>query len=56
MVALTDSAGALVNTYRYDPYGRFSGGGEAVPNHLRYAGHYQDFATGLYQSGARYYD
>jgi len=54
---LTDSSGAVVNTYRYDPYGNSLGVTETatLPNPWRYAGGYYEAESGLYLMGARYY-
>jgi len=54
---LTDSSGAVVNTYRYDPYGNSLGKTEtaSLPNPWQYAGGYFDVESGLYLLGARYY-
>jgi len=54
---LTDASGAVVNTYRYDPYGSSLGVTETatLPNPWRYAGGYYEAESGLYLLGARYY-
>jgi len=54
---LTDKNGAVVNTYRYDPYGNSLDVTEtaSLPNPWRYAGGYYDAESGLYLLGARYY-
>ncbi len=54
---LTDSSEAVVNTYRYDPYGNSLGVTETatLPNPWRYAGGYYEAESGLYLMGARYY-
>ncbi len=58
VIGLTDSAGALVAHYRYDPWGTVleQGGALAAVNPLRYRGYYYDEATGLYYMPARFYD
>ncbi|MGH2411937.1 MAG: RHS repeat-associated core domain-containing protein, partial [Chloroflexota bacterium] len=57
VVALTDSSGAIVNSYSYDPYGNIVGTAqERVANPVRYTGAIWDAATGLYKMGERYYD
>jgi len=57
VATLTDSNGAVVNAYRYDPYGNSLGMTETatLPNPWRYAGGYLDAESGLYLLGARYY-
>ncbi len=54
---LIDKNGAVVNTYRYDPYGNSLGKteGASIPNPWQYAGGYFDAESGLYLLGARYY-
>jgi len=54
---LTDKNGAVVNAYRYDPYGNSLGKTEtaSLPNPWQYAGGYLDAESGLYLLGARYY-
>jgi RHS repeat-associated protein len=56
VIALTDSAGAVVNTYTYDPWGKVLTSTGTVSNPLRYAGYYYDDSTGLYYLSHRYYD
>lgn len=59
VIALTDSAGAVVATYAYDPYGAPTlqpASGIGARNPLRYRGYYYDVATALYYLPARYYD
>jgi len=55
VVALTDSAGAVVGRYSYEPYGTptFTG---TVPSNFQFASGYRDPETGLLKFGARYYD
>lgn len=58
VVALTDSSGAVVNTYSYDPYGNTKSSTGTVANPWRFGGSYgayHDADTGLYKIGARYY-
>ncbi len=54
---LTDKNGAVVNMYRYDPYGNSLSKSEtaSIPNPWQYAGGYYDAESGLYLLGARYY-
>ncbi|MBT9446203.1 MAG: hypothetical protein IV086_10930 [Hyphomonadaceae bacterium] len=53
VVALTDAAGAAVDTYAYSPFGESSAA--ATGNPWRYTGRYLDAETGLYYYRARYY-
>jgi len=60
-VALVDTTGTVQATYSYDPYGTTTSIGGPNPviangNPYRYAGGYDDTATGLYHFGARYYN
>ncbi len=50
---LTDRNGAIVNTYRYDPYGNSLGTAEtaSLPNPWQYAGGYYDAESGLVPAG-----
>ena len=52
---VTDSTGAVKNTYAYDPWGNSLGKTEAVSNPWQFAGGYLDATTGLYKFGTRYY-
>lgn len=61
VVGLTDAAGTLVASYRYDPWGSITATGGsnltlANRNPLRYRGYYYDTVTALYYMPARYYD
>ncbi len=53
---LTDSAGAVVASFTYDPYGNLTGRTGTADTPLRWGGQYQDSDTGLYYLRARYYD
>ncbi len=53
---VTDSAGAVVNTYDYDSFGRFETRDESVTNLFTYTGREFDSESGLYYYRARYYD
>ena len=64
VVALTDSAGAAVETVKYDPYGeptcrRVSDGHEQASSHIEnallFTGHRYDSESGLYYARNRYY-
>ncbi|MHB1340989.1 MAG: RHS repeat-associated core domain-containing protein [Coriobacteriia bacterium] len=50
-----DARGDVVNTYRYDPWGKLIGSEETVENPYRYASYRADAATGLYYCWNRYY-
>jgi RHS repeat-associated protein len=54
-VALTDSSGAVANSYKYDPYGALAGSSGTVPNPFKFAGGH-DTGQGVYHFGARQYD
>jgi RHS repeat-associated protein len=56
ITGLTDSTGARVNAYRYDPYGQLLSSTEGLPQPFRYTGGIHDSATGLTKLGIRYYD
>ncbi|GER88519.1 hypothetical protein KDW_26810 [Dictyobacter vulcani] len=56
IVAMTDSTGAVVNSYDYDPFGGVSGQRVALSNPWHYASGYYDTTTGLLKFGIRYYD
>src|SRR5207247_3335451 len=53
---LTDGAGALLQSYRYDAWGRVRDQVGSSDNPRQYIGHYTDSETGLHYFGARYYD
>jgi RHS repeat-associated protein len=54
---LTDSSGASVATYQFDPYGNLvASSGSNITNPLRFAGQYQDSESGFYYLRTRYYD
>ncbi|MFH1149805.1 MAG: right-handed parallel beta-helix repeat-containing protein [Actinomycetota bacterium] len=55
VVSLTDSTGAIVNSYSYDPWGKVITEQETVENPLRYAGYVYDGETELYYLLGRYY-
>ncbi len=59
VIALTDGAGALIATYRYDPWGKaisVGGSNPALVNSFRFAGRELDAESGLYYLRGRYYD
>jgi RHS repeat-associated protein len=58
IVALTDSTGAVTQTYKYEPYGTLRSSSGSVTNPFRFVGGYR---TGsgfgeMYKFGARYYN
>jgi RHS repeat-associated protein len=55
VVALTNQAGAVQETYSYGPYGEVSGA-SAVGNPYLYTARHYDSETSLYYYRARYYD
>lgn len=54
--ALTNSAGAVVATYTYDPYGKVTASTGTATNPFGFAGQYTDAESGLQYLRARYYD
>lgn len=58
VVALTDSSGAVVDRYAYDPWGEGlpEGTSETVAQPFRYAGYWWDKELGWYWVGVRSYD
>jgi len=56
VVSLTDSAGTIVNSYAYDPWGIALATNETVQNPFRYASYYYDTSAQLYYIWHRYYD
>jgi RHS repeat-associated protein len=56
VIGLTDSAGNLVDTYKYDPYGGDAGTTGSVVNPWRYRSGYWNSQLKLYKFGVRYYD
>lgn len=55
VTALTNSAGAVVDSYTYGPYGATTATG-TVANPFAYTGQAYDSSDGLYYLNARYYD
>ncbi len=57
-IALTDSTGAVQNSYQYDPYGTVMSSSGSVANPYRFGGAYGAYtdSTGLLKIGQRYYD
>jgi len=56
VVALVSGSGTLEDQYSYDPYGSTTSASEHVSNPFRYVSALWDSSTGLYKTGARYYD
>lgn len=54
--ALTDTTGALIATYTYDPYGNLTSTSGTATTPFLYAGQYRDLESNLYYLRARYYD
>ena len=54
--SLSNSAGALANTYTYDSFGKLTASGGSITNPIQYTGREFDLETGLYYYRARYYD
>ncbi len=54
--ALTDSTGATIATYTYNPYGQLAPGSSAVATPYQYAGNYTDPETGYQYDHTRFYD
>jgi RHS repeat-associated protein len=53
---ITDSTGAVVATYAYDPYGNSTSSTGTLTNPFQFSGEYRDSESGLYYLRARYYD
>jgi len=56
VTSLSNSAGALANTYTYDSYGKLTTSTGTITNPYRYTGREADSETGLDYYRARYYD
>jgi len=56
VIALTDSAGAVVNLYEYSIFGEVSASDPNHPNRFLFTGREFDSETGLYYYRARYYN
>ncbi|KNY27945.1 RHS repeat-associated core domain-containing protein [Pseudobacteroides cellulosolvens] len=56
VISLTDSRGAIVNSYKYDAFGNTIQAIEKVQNRFRYAGEQFDSVTGQYYLRARFYN
>ena len=53
---LTDSTGAITDTYDYDAFGNLISSTGTTPNNYLFAGEQFDSALGIYYNRARYYD
>ena len=56
VTSLSNSAGALANTYTFDSFGKLTASTGSLTNPYQYAGREFDSETGLYFNRARYYD
>ncbi|MBZ5723347.1 MAG: RHS repeat-associated core domain-containing protein, partial [Acidobacteriia bacterium] len=56
VTSLSNSAGALANTYTYDSFGKLTAVTGAVTNPIRYTGREFDSETGVYYYRFRYFD
>lgn len=56
VTSLSNSAGALANTYTYDSFGKLTASTGTLTNPFRYTAHEFDSETGIYEYRARYYD
>jgi RHS repeat-associated protein len=54
--SLSNSSGALANTYTYDSYGKLTASSGGISNPFQYTGRELDIETGIYYYRARYYD
>ncbi|MFZ0817299.1 MAG: RHS repeat-associated core domain-containing protein, partial [Candidatus Sulfotelmatobacter sp.] len=54
--ALSNSAGALANTYTYDSFGKLAASTGTLANPFQFTGREFDPETGIYQYRHRYYD
>lgn len=56
ITSLSNSSGALANTYTYDSFGNLTASSGTIVNPYRYTGREFDSETALYYYRARYYD
>jgi RHS repeat-associated protein len=56
LTSLSNTSGALANTYVYDSFGNLTASTGSLTNSFRYTGREFDTETGLYYYRARYYD
>ncbi len=55
VTSLSNSSGALANTYTYDSFGKLTASSGTITNAYRYTGREFDSETGIYYYRARYY-
>jgi RHS repeat-associated protein len=56
VTSLSNSSGALANTYAYDSFGKLTASTGTITNPFQYAGRESDQETGIYYNRARYLD
>src|SRR5712691_4688748 len=56
VTSLSNSAGALAQTYAYDSFGKQTSSSGSLTNPFQYTARESDTETGLYYYRARYYD
>jgi RHS repeat-associated protein len=56
VTSLSNSSGALANTYTFDSFGNLRASTGALTNSLQFTGRESDSETGIYQYRARYYN
>jgi RHS repeat-associated protein len=56
LTSLSNTSGALANTYTYDSFGNLTASTGSLTNSFRYTGREFDIETSLYYYRARYYD
>src|SRR5882762_9234439 len=56
VTSLSNSAGALANTYTYDSFGKLTASTGTITNPFQYTGREFDSETGIYYYRARYFD
>ena len=56
LTSLSNTSGALANTYTYDSFGNLVASSGSLVNSFRYAGREFDLETSIYYYRARYYD
>jgi RHS repeat-associated protein len=56
VTSLSNSAGALANTYSYDSFGKLTASTGTLTNPFQYAGREFDPETGIYENRFRYYN
>src|SRR5262249_15683806 len=56
ITSLSNSAGAVAQTYTFDSFGKQTGSSGSLTNPFQYTGREFDAETGLYYNRARFYD